>query len=206
MSMYRNHPIYIILSDPIFSCFCFQDRTAARLFPPGWARQREARETRCNYVTTLKHVNATIHEIFKISTSQTRYIQYNITHNMTNSQTPSEKSYNAYLIPAKVNKSFATTEFESNFNTDEKVHFNEQELTANYLTGKKILGTAITSPDSNLRAVIVKSTEDDAITDLKPVKKIANLQVTEREGNEHALIDEVKKFNEYINLMNTIHS
>lgn len=125
---------------------------------------------------------------------------------MTTTDTVAENTYNAYLVPAKVNKSFATTEFEGNFNIDEKVNFNDTELTANYLTGKKLLGANIADSNFQLRPVIVKTTEDSDITDIKPEKRIGQLQVTEREGNEHALIDEVKRFNEYINLMNTIHS
>ncbi|SMN20150.1 similar to Torulaspora delbrueckii TDEL_0C05700 hypothetical protein [Maudiozyma saulgeensis] len=127
--------------------------------------------------------------------------------------TPLETSnkHEAYFIPANVNKSFTTTEFQHNFNQNESVSFANETLTANYLTGKKILNQSIIPSDSNFKAYVTQQAQDNQettnikLTSITPIKTITKLYLSEREGNEYVLIDEVKKFKEFLDLNSIIH-
>lgn len=125
---------------------------------------------------------------------------------MTIESSKSTGSYAAYLVPVNVNKSFKTTEFETNFKTDTKVTFNDKSFSAHYLTGKKLIGDGICSNETNLKPFLIKKEENTSNTEtISIAKPITDLILMEREGNEYSLIDEVNKFGEFVTLMNTIH-
>ena len=118
----------------------------------------------------------------------------------------------AHLVPVNVNKSTKTKEFHNNFNQNENVLFNDHNLNANYLTGKKILSKQIpsTGPQLNACVVTIHTTETgsniDPTTTVTPIKNIDNINLSEREGNEYVLLDETNKFNEFIELVHMIHN
>ncbi|KAG0653473.1 hypothetical protein C6P45_003854 [Maudiozyma exigua] len=131
---------------------------------------------------------------------------------MTRTTEKPENSLTAFLVPVNVNKSTRTTEFHNNFNQNEQVLFNDQTLNANYLTGKKLLSKEISSTGPHLHACMVDinttqtGSGTDSTTKVTPIKNIANINLSEREGNEYVLFDEVNKFNEFIELVYTIHN
>lgn len=131
---------------------------------------------------------------------------------MTKTIQQNNDSYTAYLIPANIHKSTQTNEFQNNFNQNEEMIFNEQKLRANYLTGKKILSKQIPSTESQLNACLINiqktelNSNTESTTTVTSIKKIENINLSEREGNEYVLLDETNKFNEFINLAHAIHN
>lgn len=131
---------------------------------------------------------------------------------MTKTTEESYDTYTAYLVPANINTSIQTNEFQDNFNQNEEVIFNDQTLNANYLTGKKILSKEIPSTKIQFNACIVNiqntdlERSSDAATTITSLKNINKINLSEREGNEYVLLDEVSKFNEFIDLASTIHT
>lgn len=132
--------------------------------------------------------------------------QFNLKMTKSDISTTTDK-YEAYFIPANVNKSFKTREFENNFSHDENITFADQQLTANYVTGKKLLSQSLIPPNSKLTACVTQQQNSEtASNSIKPIKMISKLHLAEREGNEFVLIDEINKFKEFLDINSIIHT
>lgn len=123
--------------------------------------------------------------------------------------------YTAHFVPCKVRYSGPTEEFARNFQLDSDNHQslrkNEAETESKtshvtYLRGRKIIGQEFFTPEEYNAFLMKRSSDASDASTLKPVAKISNLINYERDGNEERLNEELSKFNEFIKLVDIIHS
>lgn len=120
------------------------------------------------------------------------------------------KQYIAHLVPTRVQIDSKTSEFKTALNNETP----NSEITTTYIRGKQIKGKSVHV--ETLTPYIISqgrtkneldeqennNTETLVISDLIPIQQIINY---EREGNEERLQMELSKFNEYLDLTNTIN-
>ncbi|QLG70207.1 hypothetical protein HG535_0A01450 [Zygotorulaspora mrakii] len=135
--------------------------------------------------------------------------------------------YTAHFIPCKVRYNGATEEFVDNFHCDneddltlkrkEDDSLNGEKLCVRHIRGRKIVGKKFLGSDGYQTFLVKTGTREgedgetgqislDTTSKIEPIAKISSMINYERDGNEERLLEELEKFQQFLDVSDVIHS
>lgn len=113
--------------------------------------------------------------------------------------------YTMHLVPCKIRVAGPTAELTTNFDEDLEESKTDGSRVVNYIRGRKLVGKSLSCFQDCDIVLLDQDCEASTGTNFTPSGRVSSIVNYEREGNEQRLQEEMEKFNEFLQLSETIH-